>query len=66
VLDVYYNEPLSPDSPFWEMDNVLMSFHNADKTDHYVADSLSLFKELLMDYIEGRELRNLVDVMEGY
>ena len=29
VLDVFEEEPLSPESPFWELDNVILTPHNA-------------------------------------
>lgn len=39
-LDVFYNEPLEPESPLWEMPNVIISPHNsatARGNDHRVA-----------------------------
>ena len=29
VLDVFEEEPLSPESPFWDMENVIFTPHNA-------------------------------------
>lgn len=63
---MYYDEPLEPTSPFYDLDNVLMSFHNCDCTDHSVSDSLEFFGQLLKEYTEGKELRNVVDIQEGY
>lgn len=34
VLDVLEEEPLSPDSPLWDMDNVLLTPHNSFVGDH--------------------------------
>jgi phosphoglycerate dehydrogenase-like enzyme len=66
ALDVFMEEPLPPDSPFWPLDNVLITPHTAAVTDrlwerHYVhiADNLRRF-------LAGQTVLNQVDKKRGY
>jgi phosphoglycerate dehydrogenase-like enzyme len=56
ILDVFDPEPLEPDSPLWDMDNVLISPHssNAGSGTHYRGDRL--FLENLSRFLEERPL----------
>ena len=63
---MFYEEPLPKESPLYELDNVLISSHTADTTEHSIRDSLMLFRSMLEEYIQGKPLRNLVDVQAGY
>lgn len=66
ALDVFEVEPLPQTSPLYDLDNVLISSHNADKTSHFVTDSIDLFWSLVRKYMAGEELENLVDIKQGY
>jgi phosphoglycerate dehydrogenase-like enzyme len=66
ALDVVENEPLDPDSPLWDMPNVLISPHTAamnEREDGLIAD---LFAENATRFLDGRELINRVNTVEFY
>jgi phosphoglycerate dehydrogenase-like enzyme len=66
VLDVFDTEPLPPESPFWEMENVLISAHCADHTRHWLSDTVDFFLAQLARWRAGQPLRNIVDKHAGY
>lgn len=66
ALDVFASEPLTPDSPLWTAENVLISPHTAalnSAEDRLIAD---LFAENATRFLDGRPLRNPVDTVEFY
>jgi len=65
-LDVFETEPLSADSPLWEMENVIITPHVAGFTPHYFARAALLLADNLERFIEGRPLKNLYDWQKGY
>jgi phosphoglycerate dehydrogenase-like enzyme len=67
-LDVFESEPLPESSPLWEMDNVLISPHCTDHTQHpdWLDLSMNLFVENFGRYCAGAELLNKVDKKAGY
>jgi phosphoglycerate dehydrogenase-like enzyme len=53
-LDVFATEPLSRESPFWDLENVLLSPHNMDQTDMKLQQATEFFvKENLPRFIKG-------------
>jgi len=66
VLDVFDREPLPADSPFWSLDNVLMSAHSADHVENWVEDAVEFFMDQFSLWRKGEPLRNLVDKHAGY
>jgi phosphoglycerate dehydrogenase-like enzyme len=65
-LDVFCQEPLPPDSPLWDVPNLLAAPHIAALTvDHadLVADVLH---ENLRRHLAGKPLVNVVDMDDGY
>lgn len=38
-LDVFATEPLPPDSPFWDLDNVIITAHQGGFSNTYIADA---------------------------
>ena len=66
ALDVFATEPLSPDSPLWELPNVLLSPHTAALSWHENERIVSLFAENLRRYLRGDELLNRVDPERFY
>lgn len=65
-LDVFEKEPLPKDSPFWKMDNVLITPHIAGKTPRYLERAKDIFIENLKAYLAKKPLPNLVDKNAGY
>ena len=59
-LDVFYEEPLPPDSPLYTLDNVLMSAHCADRTKEFQIESLQFFCTNVRRYFHGEELENVI------
>jgi phosphoglycerate dehydrogenase-like enzyme len=65
-LDVFENEPLPPDSPFWDMPNVIVTSHYAGHNPHYNDRAMNIFLDNLHHYISGTALHNVVDMEAGY
>jgi phosphoglycerate dehydrogenase-like enzyme len=66
ALDVVAQEPLSTESPFWDMPNVLVSPHSASTADSENAKLTDLFCENLRRYLTNRPLLNVFDRERGY
>jgi phosphoglycerate dehydrogenase-like enzyme len=66
ALDVFEQEPLPPDHPFWRMDNVLVSPHSADHTAGWEANTMEPFLENVRRFRDGEPLLNPVDKRLGY
>ncbi|XP_076809226.1 uncharacterized protein in proB 3'region-like [Clavelina lepadiformis] len=63
-LDVFTNEPLSPDSPLWEMVNVTITPHSSGPTQpNFVKEG---FLKNLQLYIENQPLQYVFDWEKGY
>jgi len=65
-LDVVDPEPLPPDSPLWEMENVILTGHYSGLTPHYFERAFAIFLDNLQRYQAGQPLRNVVDKQAGY
>ncbi|HJV16530.1 MAG TPA: D-2-hydroxyacid dehydrogenase [Bacillales bacterium] len=67
-LDVFETEPLLPESPLWEMDNVIITPHTAGATEHYNQRLVeNIFLPNLLAYLNGEEPTiNLVNYLKGY
>jgi len=66
ALDVFENEPLSPDSPLWNLDNLLITPHTAGMTTNLWERHYTLFSENLRRYLAGQPLLALVEKKRGY
>ncbi len=66
AVDVFESEPLPPESPLWDMENVIVSPHNAGNTEIYAARTVDLFCDNLLRYLKGEPLENVVDPGRGY
>jgi len=65
-LDVFEEEPLPADSPFWEMDNVLITPHSAAVTEQLWDRHYHLIVENLNRFLAGKPLLNSVNTKRGY
>jgi len=65
-LDVFEQEPLPPDSPLWDMENVVVTPHCAGATPHYLDRLVDIFTENLRLYRAGQPMINVVDKKLGY
>jgi phosphoglycerate dehydrogenase-like enzyme len=67
-LDVFEKEPLSEDSPLWEMENVIMTPHSAGSTEHY---NQRVIEDIFIPNLQKYAVRltpdiNLVSYSKGY
>jgi len=66
ALDVFEHEPLPPDSPFWDLDNLLITPHTAGLTEKLWDRHYDLFSDNLRRYLSHQPLRHIVDKHKGY
>jgi phosphoglycerate dehydrogenase-like enzyme len=66
LLDVVEQEPLPPESPLWDMDNLILSPHYAGLHPGYAGIALELVLDNLGRYVRGEPLKFLVDKQAGY
>lgn len=65
-LDVFDREPLSPDSPLYDMENVIITPHVSGASPTYFDRAIPLFCENLRRYLVGAPMLNVVDAERGY
>ena len=66
VLDVFSEEPLSPESPLYRTPNVIITPHTSWASDRVIERTVELFVDNLRRDRAGEPLRNLVDLEAGY
>lgn len=66
ALDVFEHEPLPPESPFWDMPNVLITPHSAALTEKLWERHHALLTENLRRFVSGQSLLSVVDKSKGY
>jgi phosphoglycerate dehydrogenase-like enzyme len=66
ALDVFSQEPPPDGSPFYKLDNVILSPHVSGFIPSYDDKCTDLFVENLQRYLSGQPLLNLVDRSKGY
>ncbi|HET7224250.1 MAG TPA: D-2-hydroxyacid dehydrogenase [Candidatus Eisenbacteria bacterium] len=66
ALDVFATEPLSADSPLWEMPQVILTPHVSGVGPRYWERSVELFARNLHHFQRGEPLENVVDKRAGY
>jgi phosphoglycerate dehydrogenase-like enzyme len=66
VLDVFTEEPLPVDSPFWDLPNVIVTPHIAGELGDWPLAVGRLFADNLKRYLAAEPLRNVVDPQRGY
>ena len=66
VLDVFAEEPLSPESPLYRTPNLVITPHTSWASDRVIERSVDLFVDNLRRDRAGEPLRNVVDLEAGY
>lgn len=68
MLDVFAEEPLPPDSPLWDMEQVIITPHisGSDLDADNAAAIFSIFCDNLTRYFAQKPLNNIVDKAKGY
>ena len=65
-LDVFRQEPLPPDSPLWELDNVLITPHIGGTSQRFWDRQTELMIRNIGNFLAGLPLENLVDKRLGF
>jgi len=65
-LDAHGEEPLPPDSPFWDLPNAIVTPHNGASTPMTRQRGVDIFVENLRRYQAGETLLNVIDKQAGY
>lgn len=65
-LDVFEEEPLAEDHPFWQMDNVVVTPHIAGASSRYYERATELMAANLQRYLAEQPLINRFDFKRGY
>jgi phosphoglycerate dehydrogenase-like enzyme len=60
-LDVFSEEPLAPESPFWDLPNVIVCPHSAAAFDGLAKGVETIFCDNLRRWQSGERLRNIVE-----
>lgn len=66
ALDVFEREPLKAINPLWGLPGSIVSPHMSGDVVGWREDLVELFLDNLARYLDGRELRNVVDKSRGY
>ncbi len=66
ALDVFATEPLPPESPLWDMPNVIISPHSASTADTENAKITDIFIDNLKRWLAGEPMRNVLDTEKLY
>lgn len=66
ILDVFQQEPLPDDHPFWQLPNAIISPHCSGLTTSYAQRAAQVCEENLRRYLEGAPLYNCVDKDREY
>ncbi|MEN2768303.1 D-2-hydroxyacid dehydrogenase [Ornithinibacillus xuwenensis] len=67
VLDVFEQEPLPADHPFWNEESITVTPHISGQSPNYLVRALAIFQDNLDNMLNGEEdYINLVDPTRGY
>jgi len=66
ALDVFTQEPLPAEHPFWALPNLVITPHISGYTPTYFDRVMEVFEDNLGRYMRGEPLRNVVDKQLGY
>ena len=68
VLDVFEKEPLSEDSPLWDMENVTVTPHLSGISPQYQTRAIEIFSENYKLYLKNKlsDMTNIIPYDRGY
>jgi len=66
ALDVFVEEPLPADSPFWELENVLITPHIGGRSPYYSSRMWEVMAHNLKAYPDVDKMINRIDLQKGY
>lgn len=66
ALDVMEHEPLAPDSPLWDVPNLVLTPHLAGASDAKERRCVEILRSNLIRFAQGEPLQNVVDKHRGY
>ena len=66
ALDVFPEEPLPPDSPIYDLPNLIITPHTASSGRRYGERAAQVFERNLSAFLEGHEMMNVYDRSRGY
>lgn len=66
ALDVFDQEPLPPESPLWDLENLLITPHTGGMTGKMWDRHYAIFAENLRRFLAGQPLLAIVDKRAGY
>jgi len=66
AIDVFDQEPLPPNSPFWDLENVIVTPHSAGFVEGWEPMVTDLFCDNLDYWLRGAPLQNVVVPERGY
>ncbi|CAM4351164.1 D-2-hydroxyacid dehydrogenase [Lacicoccus alkaliphilus] len=66
ILDVFNEEPLDSDSPFYKYDNITVTPHASSKTGGYIERAFDIFEHNLQHMGDTGKMENVIDINKGY
>lgn len=63
AVDVFVQEPLPPDSPFWELDNVFITPHLGGFNDQYVDHAMPVIEQNMRAFLAGTAPAEMMNVV---
>ncbi|MFC7320257.1 D-2-hydroxyacid dehydrogenase [Halobacillus campisalis] len=66
VLDVFEQEPLPKDHPFWKEEKVTITSHLSGISPQYVPRAFEVFERNMNAYLNNGEMENIIDTKRGY
>lgn len=65
-LDVFSKEPLPPEHPLWDMENIILTPHTGGFSPETEIRAVELIADNVLRFRRGDPLRNTVDLERGY
>jgi phosphoglycerate dehydrogenase-like enzyme len=66
VLDVFVEEPLPEDHPFWTEKKIIITPHVSGRSPRYMQRAMDIFVENLTHYPDLSKMKNVIDPTRGY